>query len=39
LFIKEELIPYSIEYYLNLNKGDEIPEGGEDEEDEEEDDQ
>jgi len=31
------MIPYSIEYYLNLNKGEDVPEDGE--EDEEEDDE
>jgi hypothetical protein len=32
LFIKEEMIPYSIEYYLNLNKGEDVPEDGEEDE-------
>jgi nucleosome assembly protein 1-like 1 len=36
LFVKEELIPYSIEYYLDMNKND-MDEFDEDEEDEEDD--
>jgi hypothetical protein len=33
------LIPYSIEYYLNLNKSEDIPEDDEDQEEEEGDDE